>query len=38
MRVLVVEDYGALRESLARGLRDTGYAVDATGEGSEGLW
>jgi DNA-binding response OmpR family regulator len=38
MRALVVEDYVALRESLARGLRDTGYAVDATGEGREGLW
>ena len=38
MRVLVVEDYVTLRESLARGLRDTDYAVDATGDGSEGLW
>ena len=38
MRVLVVEDYAVLRESLAKGLRDSGYAVDATGEGREGLW
>jgi DNA-binding response OmpR family regulator len=38
MRVLVVEDYAVLRDSLAKGLRDSGYAVDATGEGSEGLW
>jgi DNA-binding response OmpR family regulator len=38
MRLLVVEDYGPLRESLARGLKDAGYAVDATGEGAEGLW
>lgn len=38
MRLLVVEDYATLRESLARGLRDTGYAVDATGDGTEGLW
>jgi DNA-binding response OmpR family regulator len=38
MRALVVEDYEVLRESLAKGLRDVGYAVDATGEGREGLW
>lgn len=38
MRLLVVEDYPPLRESLARGLRDAGYAVDATGDGTEGLW
>jgi DNA-binding response OmpR family regulator len=38
MRALVVEDYAVLRDSLAKGLRDCGYAVDATGEGGEGLW
>jgi DNA-binding response OmpR family regulator len=38
MRLLVVEDYATLRESLTRGLRDSGYAVDATGDGAEGLW
>ena len=38
MRLLIIEDYGPLRESLARGLRDAGYAVDATDEGTEGLW
>jgi DNA-binding response OmpR family regulator len=38
VRLLVVEDYAPLRESLARGLRDAGYAVDATGDGTEGLW
>ena len=38
MRALVVEDYAVLRETLAKGLRDSGYAVDATGEGREGLW
>jgi DNA-binding response OmpR family regulator len=38
MRALVVEDYAVLRESLAKGLRDCGYAVDETGEGREGLW
>src|SRR4030042_738005 len=38
MRVLVIEDYRPLRESLAKGLREAGYAVDATGDGQEGLW
>ncbi|MBV8762420.1 MAG: response regulator transcription factor [Deltaproteobacteria bacterium] len=38
MRLLVVEDYVPLRESLARGLKDANYAVDATGDGTEGLW
>jgi DNA-binding response OmpR family regulator len=38
MRLLVVEDYAPLRESLARGLKESGYAVDATGDGAEGLW
>lgn len=38
MRLLVIEDYAPLRESLTRGLRDSGYAVDASGNGTEGLW
>jgi DNA-binding response OmpR family regulator len=38
MRLLVVEDYAPLRESLAKGLRELGYAVDATGDGTEGMW
>lgn len=38
MRVLVVEDYAPLRKSLARGLREAGFAVDASGDGEEGLW
>ncbi|HEX4422998.1 MAG TPA: response regulator transcription factor [Kofleriaceae bacterium] len=38
MRLLVIEDYRPLRESLVRGLGDAGYAVDATGDGAEGLW
>jgi len=38
MRLLVVEDYAPLRDSLAKGLRDSGYAVDATGDGVEGRW
>ncbi len=38
MRILVIEDYDAIRESLVQGLREAGYAVDAAAEGREGLW
>ena len=38
MRVLVVEDYAPLRKSLARGLRQEGFAVDLSADGEEGLW
>ena len=38
MRLLLVEDYRPLRESLAKGLREAGFAVDATGDGQDGLW
>ncbi len=38
MKLLVIEDYDVLRESLVEGLTNAGYAVDATGDGEEGLW
>ncbi len=38
MRLLIIEDYKPLREPLAKGLREAGFAVDATGDGEEGLW
>ena len=38
MRLLIVEDYSPLRRSLIRGLEKAGFAVDATGDGTEGLW
>jgi DNA-binding response OmpR family regulator len=38
MRVLVVEDFQLLRESVSQGLREAGFAVDAAGDGEEGLW
>jgi len=38
MRLLVIEDYDPLRRSLVQGLTESGYAVDATGDGREGLW
>lgn len=38
MRVLVVEDDPRLLESLTTQLRDTGYVVDASADGREGLY
>ena len=38
MRVLLVEDSVRLQAAVARGLRRSGYAVDTTGNGEEGLW
>lgn len=37
MRVLIVEDSAVLRNSLAQGLREAGYAVDAVADGNRGL-
>jgi DNA-binding response OmpR family regulator len=36
--VLVVEDSKILQRTVATALRKSGYAVDVTGDGSEGLW
>ena len=38
MRVLVIEDFELLRDSLCQGLREAGFAVDAAGDGATGLW
>ena len=38
MRVLLIEDYRPLQISVAKGLREAGFAVDVTGDGKEGLW
>ncbi len=38
MRVLLIEDYLPLQKSVAKGLREAGFAVDVTGDGPEGLW
>jgi DNA-binding response OmpR family regulator len=38
MRILIVEDYAPLRGSLAKGLREAGFAVDLSADGEEGLW
>src|SRR5256885_7877073 len=38
MRVLLIEDSIRLQNSVGRGLRKAGYAVDVSGDGEEGLW
>jgi DNA-binding response OmpR family regulator len=38
MKVLVVEDNEPLRKAIVQRLRESGCAVDETGEGTEGLW
>ena len=38
MRVLVVEDEPGMAAVLARGLRESGFAVDVTSNGQDGLW
>lgn len=37
MRVLLIEDYKPLRDSIAKGLMVSGYAVDAVANGTDGL-
>jgi len=37
MRVLLIEDYEPLARSVAQGMREAGYAVDAAGDGEDGL-
>ncbi len=38
MRVLVVEDYKPIRDSIVKGLREADYAVDCADNGQDGLW
>jgi DNA-binding response OmpR family regulator len=38
MRVLLVEDSLRFQRSIAQALKKSGYAVDVTGDGAEGLW
>ena len=38
MRILLVEDYGPLRLSIAEKLKDSGFIVDHTADGKEGMW
>lgn len=38
MKILLVEDSRRLQKAIVTGLKKSGYAVDATGDGEEGLW
>lgn len=38
MRVLIIEDYALLRDSLLQGLQEAGFAVDSAADGKTGLW
>ena len=38
MRILVIEDYAPLRDNIVEALCESGYVVDSTGTGDEGLW
>mgnify|MGYP001133502735 CR=1 FL=1 len=38
MRVLVVEDDVRMAAMIARGLREDGYSVDVSGDGTEAIW
>lgn len=38
MRILLIEDSERLQRTISTGLRKEGYAVDVSGNGSEGLW
>ena len=38
MHVLLVEDYAPVREAVAQGLREAGFAVDVAVDGEEGWW
>jgi DNA-binding response OmpR family regulator len=38
MRILIIEDFAVLRDSLAQGLREAGFTVDAAADGETGLW
>jgi DNA-binding response OmpR family regulator len=38
MRLLVVEDFQPLRDSLVQGLREAGFAVDEAADGQTALW
>jgi DNA-binding response OmpR family regulator len=38
VRILLIEDYPPLRQSVATGLTEAGYAVDVAADGDEGWW
>jgi len=38
VRILLIEDSKPLQRAVAAGLRKSGYAVDVSGDGEEGMW
>ena len=38
MKVLLIEDFDLIRDSVAQGLREAGFAVDTAPDGEQGLW
>ena len=38
MRILLAEDKNRLREAIAKALKQSGYAVDATDNGNDAFW
>ena len=38
MRVLLIEDSACLQQTVGAALRRSGYAVDVSGDGEDGLW
>jgi DNA-binding response OmpR family regulator len=38
MRLLVIEDFDLLRDSICQGLKEAGFAVDEAADGQTGLW
>lgn len=38
MKVLLIEDYKPLRESISKAVRELGWAVDVAADGEEGWW
>lgn len=38
MRALIIEDYPPLLKALTKGLKESGFAVDVSPNGEEGLW
>lgn len=38
MRILLIEDHPSIRDSVARALRASNYAVDVAADGRDGLW
>ncbi|MFI5357829.1 MAG: response regulator transcription factor [Opitutales bacterium] len=38
MKVLLIEDFDLIRDSVSQGLREAGFAVDTAPDGEQGLW